>query len=200
MCGRYFVDRAESPDDLERIIDALNRKGQIVKIGEIFPSDTVPVIANTKTLTLAPFAMNWGYRMPDGKLIINARSETAVDKPMFRDGMVHRRCILPATNYFEWEKRADTKVKYAIRPSADGVMYMAGLYRIEGNQARCTILTRQPADSIAYIHDRMPVLLPKEAVQDWLNPKYDAMDVIKTAVMDVAFAPVEGVQQLQLIE
>lgn len=200
MCGRYFVDRAESPEDLERIIDALNRKGQIVKTGEVFPGDTVPVIANTKVLTPAPFAMPWGYKMPDGKLIINARSETAAEKPMFQDGMAQRRCLLLATNYFEWEKRSGTKIKYAIRPTVDGVMYMAGLYRIEGNKVRCTILTRQPAENISFIHDRMPVLLPKEMVRDWLNPKYDAMDIIKNAVTDVMFAPVEGAQQLQLGE
>ncbi len=200
MCGRYFVDRAESVEDLERIIDALNRKGQIVKTGEIFPNDTVPVIANTKTLTPAPFAMTWGYKMHDGKLIINARSETAADKPLFRDGMQQRRCLLPASNYFEWEKRGNEKVKYAIKPVNLDMFYIAGLYRIEGNQARCTILTRSPADSISFIHDRMPVLLHKEAVQDWLNPKYDATDVIKAAITDVSFAPVEGVRQMMLGE
>lgn len=200
MCGRYFVDRAESPEDLERIIDALNRKGQIVKTGEIFPGDTVPVIANTKALTPAPFAMPWGYKMPDGKLIINARSETATEKPMFQDGMAQRRCLLPATNYFEWEKRSGTKIKYAIRHTVDGVMYMAGLYRIEGNQVRCTILTRQPADSIAFIHDRMPVLLPKDILQDWLNPSYDATDILRAAITDVSFLPIKGISQMQLGE
>lgn len=127
MCGRFFVDKAESPEDLERIIDALNRKGQIVKTGEVFPSDTVAVIANTKALTPAAFAMPWGYKMPDGKLIINARSETAAEKPMFRNGMMQRRCLLPATNYFEWEKRGSEKIKYAIKPSNLDMFYMAGL-------------------------------------------------------------------------
>lgn len=200
MCGRYFVDRAESPEDLERIIDALNRKGQIVKTGEIFPGDTVPVIANTKALTPAPFAIPWGYKMPDGKLIINARSETAAEKPMFQDGMAQRRCLLPATNYFEWEKRSGTKIKYAIRPTVDGVMYMAGLYRIEGNQVRCTILTRQPAENISFIHDRMPVLLPKDAMQDWLNPRYDATDILRAAITGVSFLPIKGISQMRLGE
>lgn len=200
MCGRYFVDRAESPEDLERIIDALNRKGQIVKTGEVFPSETVAVIANTKALAPAPFAMAWGYRMSDGKLIINARSETAAEKPMFRDGMMQRRCLLPATNYFEWEKRGSEKIKYAIKPSNLDMFYMAGLYRIEGNQSRCTILTRSPADSIAFIHDRMPVLLHKDALKDWLNPRFSALDVLKAAMTDVSFVPVEGVQQMQLGE
>ena len=200
MCGRYYIEREDSDAELEEIFQILNRKGQVVKTGEIFPSDTVAVIANTKSLTPAPFAMPWGYTMSDGKLVINARSETAADKPLFRDGMAQRRCILPATNYFEWEKRAETKVKYAIKPNAGGLMYMAGLYRIEGNQASCTILTRQPADSIAFIHDRMPVLLPREAAADWLNSRYDAADVLRAALTDVAFRPVEGVSQMRLGE
>lgn len=198
MCGRYFVDRAESPEDLGRIIDVLNRRGQIVKTGEIFPGDAVPVIANNKALMPAAFAMPWGYRMPDGQLMINARSETAADKILFQDGMAHRRCLLPATHYFEWEKRGDSKVKYAIRPAEDGVMYIAGLYRIEGKQARCTILTRSPAENIAFIHDRMPVLLPADRIREWINPHADAMDMIKAAVTDVTCVPVEGARQMRL--
>ena len=200
MCGRYFVDRGESVEDLDRIIDALNRKGQVVKMGEVFPADPVMVIANSKSMTPAAFAMPWGYRMPDGKLVINARSESASEKSMFQDGMAQRRCVLPATNYFEWEKRAEGNVKYAIRPTAGGLMYLAGIYRIEESQPRCTILTRNPAQSISFIHDRMPVLLPREAVKDWLNPQYDAMDVIKAAITDVSYAPVAGIRQMRLGE
>ena len=125
--------------------------------------------------------------MPDGKLIINARSETAAEKPMFRDGMQQRRCLLPASHYFEWEKRQREKIKYAIKPSGSDMLFMAGLYRIEGNKARFTILTRTPADNISFIHDRMPVILPKEAMNDWLNPKYAAVDVIRSAVLDVDY-------------
>ena len=127
MCGRYLIDPGDGEEDLERMIDALNRKGQAVKTGEIFPSDTVPVIANTQSLQPAAFAMPWGYRMPDGRLMINARVETAAEKPLFRDGMAQRRCLLPASGYFEWEKRDAGKVKYRIRPNAAGTMYIAGL-------------------------------------------------------------------------
>lgn len=200
MCGRYFVDRAESPEDLARIIDALNRKGQIVKTGEIFPSDPVPVIANSRAMQPAAFAMSWGYQIPGGSLIINARSETAAERPLFRDGMRHRRCLLPASRYFEWEKRPGGKIKYAIRPSDPGLFYLAGLYRIEGDRASCTILTRPVAEQISFIHDRMPVLLPPEAVGDWLNPRFDAQDVLRAAITDVAFAPVAGNEQLQMAE
>lgn len=198
MCGRFFVDRAESAEDLERIIDALNRKGQIVRTGEIFPSDPVAVIANSRAMTPAAFAMSWGYHADDGNLIINARSETAAEKPMFRDGMKQRRCLLPATTYFEWEKQAGGKVKYAIRPSGTDLFFLAALYRIEGNRACCTVLTREVAPSIAFIHDRMPVILPRAAVKDWLNPACNPSELLRAAMTDVVYAPVEGVRQMTL--
>ena len=114
MCGRYYIPEEDSAAELQQIIDQLDRKGHRVKTGEIFPSDTVPVIANTKNLQPSPFAMPWGFTLPDGKLIINARSESAAEKPMFRDGMLQRRCLIPASHYFEWEKRGRDKIKYAI--------------------------------------------------------------------------------------
>lgn len=198
MCGRYYIREEDSASDLQEIIDQLNRKGQTVKTGEIFPSDTVPVIANSKSMQPSPFAMPWGFTMPDGKLIINARSETAAEKPMFRDGMQQRRCLLPASHYFEWEKRQREKIKYAIKPSGSDMLFMAGLYRIEGNKARFTILTRTPADSISFIHDRMPVILPKEAMRDWLNLKYSATDILRAAMATVEFWPVQHTQQIAM--
>lgn len=62
---------------------------------------------------------------------------------------------------------------------------------------RCTILTRQTADSIAFIHDRVPVLLPRETLQDWPDPRYKALDVLRAAVTNVAFHPVEGISQMR---
>ena len=198
MCGRYYIREEDSASDLQEIIDQLNRKGQTVKTGEIFPSDTVPVIANSKSMQPSPFAMPWGFTIPDGKLIINARSETAAEKPMFRDGMQQRRCLLPASHYFEWEKRQREKIKYAIKPSGSDMLFMAGLYRIEGNKARFTILTSTPADSISFIHDRMPVILPKEAMRDWLNLKYSATDILRAAMATVEFWPVQHTQQIAM--
>lgn len=199
MCERYYIAEEDSAAELQEIISQINRKGKAVKRGEIFPSDTVPAIANNKSLVPTPFAMPWGYTMPNGKLVINARSETAAEMPMFRDGLSQRRCLLPASHYFEWEKRGKDKIKYAIKPKGADLLYMASLYRIEGGAARFTILTRQPADAISFIHDRMPVILPSVAIQDWLNPNFDANDVIRTALTEVAFQPVQIMQQLQIL-
>ena len=81
-------------------------------------------------MVITPFAMKWGYALPDGKQIINARSETAVDKPLFRDGMLQRRCLIPVTNFFKWEKRGRDRIKSAIQECASPVLYMPGASRI----------------------------------------------------------------------
>ena len=191
MCGRYYIESEDSTLELLAIIDEVNRKSKAgpVKMGEIFPTDVAPVIANNRSQRQAAFAMRWGYSMGDDRRpIINARSETAASKPMFKDGMAHRRCLVPASYYFEWASQDGKKVKYAIRQSGSEMIYLAGLYRIEhGTDPVFTILTRSPAESIAFIHDRMPVILPAAAIGDWLNIKYDANEVIHAAVQDVEY-------------
>lgn len=193
MCGRYIINGDLSSEELERIIDEVNRAnpgGSIKTSGEIYPTDLAPVLAMSRAMNPRPFAMGWGYMLPDGKPVFNARSETAAQKPMFRDGMRQRRCAVPATGYFEWEHTA-SRTKYAISPGA-GLFFMAGIYRLEGGAPHFSILTRQSAEQIAFIHSRMPVILPGELVRDWLNPKYDADELLRHAVLSVAYAPAEN--------
>ena len=190
MCGRYYIAEDDAAEELRQIIEAVNRKSLDVKTsGEIRPGDTVPVLANSPSLQPGAYAMHWGYTLPDGKLLFNARSETAADKALFQDGMAQRRCLIPATCYFEWEHRGKDKIKYAIAPENNDMIYLAGIYRKEGNRAACTILTREPAESIAFIHNRMPVILPAKAVRDWLNIRYDAADVLKAAQVEMQYRP-----------
>ena len=189
MCGRYWIDDGRDSVELGEIIEQLNRRpvdGPVKTSGEIFPGDLAPVVASSRRMTPAAFAMGWGYVLGDGKRVINARSETAGERPLFRDGMNQRRCAVPASRYFEWEKSGGTKTKYAIRPKEDGLFYFAGLYRVVSGRPEFVILTRQPADSIAFIHDRMPVILPAGLAADWTNPQCDAGDILNRAVLAVA--------------
>lgn len=193
MCGRFYIAEEDTAEDLRRIIDALNRRynghSPARTQGELRPADIIPVVANTPALMPGAFAMKWGYTMPDGKPMFNARSETAATRPLFADGMKQRRCLIPATLYFEWEKRGTQKIKHAIFPTGSDMLYMAGIYRIEGNRAACSILTRAPAACIAHIHDRMPVILPREAVPDWLNPRCNPQEVLTAALGDMTYQP-----------
>ena len=190
MCGRYYIAEDDAAEELRQIIEAVNRRNPDAKTGgEIRPGDTVPVLANSPSLQPGSYAMHWGYTLPDGKLLFNARRETAAEKVIFKDGMAQRRCLIPATCYFEWEHRGKDKIKYAIAPQNSSMIYLAGIYRKESNRAACTILTREPAESSAFIHNRLPVILPAEAVGDWLNARYATMDVLRTAMLNMEYRP-----------
>lgn len=97
MCGRYYIAEDDQAEELRQIIDSINRKyngdGTIKTSGEIFPSETVPVIATSKTQKIMPFAMEWGYSIADGNRLINVRSETASQKPIFRDSLQEKFAI-----------------------------------------------------------------------------------------------------------
>ena len=196
MCGRYWIDDGRDNVELNGIIEQVNRRAAVEPVktsGEVFPTDVVPVVARSRRMTPAAFAMRWGYALPDGRRVINARSETAGERPMFRDGMRQRRCAIPATRYFEWQKTGGAKAKYAIWPAEGQLFYMAGLYRIETGVPTFVILTRDPAERSAFIHNRMPVILPPGLATDWTNPRYAAEDMLRDAVVDVAYARAEGV-------
>lgn len=191
MCGRFFVPKEGEMDGVLAILEELEHKNVLVKRGEVCPGDLAAVLAANRKMEPAAFGMHWGYRLPDGKLVFNTRSETASQKPMFADGMARRRCLIPAEHYFEWQRSQSGKTKFAIAPSDSRGFYLAGLYRMEGTAPVFSILTRSPADSIAHIHDRMPVILPQAAMADWLNPRWRGDEILQAAVTDMVFRRAE---------
>ena len=85
------------------------------------------MLANNRRRVPTAFAMHWGYRLPDGKLLINARSETADTKPLFRESLALRRCALPASGYYEWNAGRE---RHEVLPTKEKTIYLAGLYRL----------------------------------------------------------------------
>ena len=167
MCGRYtlFTDRdlKEIDDIISQLANDANRDR--MKTGEIFPTDLVPVLTpeNRKAV---PHLLTWGFPSFHGKsVIINARSETVHEKPMFRSSVDTRRCVIPSTGFYEWncEKK---KFLYTLPDSP--LLYMAGIYnRFEGGN-RFVILTTDSNSSVRDVHERMPVVLATEQVEEWL--------------------------------
>lgn len=104
MCGRFYVPEDSEIAMLRKVIENLESRNVTVKTGEVSPGDVAAVIASNRELRPQPFGMLWGYHLPNGKLLFNARSETAAEKSIFADGMAHRRCAIPAAHYFEWQK------------------------------------------------------------------------------------------------
>ena len=187
MCGRFYVPEDASIRMLRAIIDNLEHRHVTVKTGEVSPGDVAAVVASNRRCEPQPFAMEWGYHLPNGKLVFNTRSETAAEKPMFADGMRQRRCLIPAAHYFEWERRTDGKTKYAITPKAGEGFFLAGIYRVEAGKPAFSVLTRSPSEEIAFIHDRMPVILPNEVINDWLNPRYSGTEILQAAATDMVY-------------
>ena len=191
MCGRFYVPEDGSIQMIRAIVERLEHRNVKVKTGDVFPGDMAAVVASNRQLQLQPFAMEWGYHLSDGNRLINARSETASRKAMFADGIRQRRCLIPAQHYYEWEKADGKKVKYAIEPEGSEGCFLAGIYRMEAGKPVFTILTRGAAEGIAFIHERMPVILPNEVTADWLNPKYHGNDILQAAITQMKFKTCE---------
>ena len=191
MCSRYFVDL--SPE-LRPYIEAARRSALAEKMvrhlgrpaareGEVRPTDISAVICTSAKGTQAVFPMVWAFTQSDiehtkrSAPLINCRIETASSKPTWKESFSRRRCIIPASYFFEWQrtKTADGAVKagqkYIVQPAGAAVTYMAGVYRMEDGFPHFAILTTEPDEDYKFIHDRLPVILPREAIDAWIDPK-----------------------------
>lgn len=182
MCGRYYIDDGEEILEMREIIDEVTErfkdtpKLSAMKTGEIFPTETVPVILESNNKKCADL-MKWGYpRFKGSGVIINARAETVFDKNMFKYSIKSRRCLIPTTGFFEWEhkKAKSKKDKYLIRLDNDPMLYLAGIYNTYLDDKRnpynsFVILTTAANDSMKHIHSRMPVILTGAKKDIWLH-------------------------------
>ena len=213
MCGRFYVE----PEDeyFRELAERINHSPLMGRFGgklpanaegeyggEVAPTSVVPVLAPNRAGERAVFPMRWGYSLPSSgarkqSLIINARSETAAEKPLFRDSWLSRRCVIPATAYFEWEHRmgfdGKPKVgqKYRIAPLAGERTFLAGLYRVEGGLPYFVILTRAPAENLFWMHDRMPLMLPEAEVSGWISPGGNPERYLASALTETAWEKAE---------
>ena len=188
MCGRYNFSNDSSSEMVQEVLQNLQSRNIEIKTGEVFPGDIAAVIASNRKLEPQAFAMRWGYQLPDTKLVFNARSETAAQKTMFADGIRQRRCLIPADAYYEWQKTGSRKQKYEIAPSDAEGFFLAGIYRIQQGRPEFSVLTKEPMESIAFIHNRMPVILPRDVMSDWLNPRFNGIEILNAAVGDMKYA------------
>lgn len=199
MCCRYLLE--ESPE-LRPIIEEMNRSPLAGRLfprealrsgGEVRPSDVAPVLAPDRSGRRTVFPMKWGFRAKT--LIVNARAETAAERSLFRDSWQSRRCAVPSSCYFEWEHpaspdgRRKTGTKYRLQEKDAPLTWLCGLYRMEEGIPCFVVLTRAPGDNIRFIHDRMPLILPESAVEEWIRPETRPEDLLSLARTDLIFRP-----------
>ena len=196
MCGRFVS--SSPPDELARYFDVAEVPEQVLEPSfNVAPSTDVYVVVNrggvrrldTFRWGLIPF---WAKDQSIGNKLINARAEGIADKNAFKRAFQKRRCLIPADGFFEWKKVPGQKKKqpYFIH-RADGEPFaFAGLWELwrppdqrddrETEPLRsCTIITGDPNDALAEIHDRMPVMLPPGVWERWLDPGFDDVDALE---------------------
>jgi putative SOS response-associated peptidase YedK len=146
---------------------------------------------------LVPF---WAKDVSIGARLINARVETAHEKPAFRRAFARHRCLVPADGYYEWQATGDGgKQPHFIRPADGGVLVMAGLYEVwrspdaaGGRLLSCTIITTEATDDVGRIHDRMPMLVEPDRFGAWLDPDLTHPDEVRSLLVPAAAGRLES--------
>ncbi len=179
MCGR-FVQSHDPGFYADAFRVETIRTESLPSSFNVAPTDEVYAVAEHDGERLLG-AFRWGlipFWAKDRKIgarNINARSETAAEKPAFRDSFVKRRCLIPADGFYEWQRLPKGKLPHYIYRADTKPLALAGLWaswkdpETEEWVRTCTILTGSPNPLVADIHDRMPVVLPEEAWSDWLD-------------------------------
>ncbi len=190
MCGRYTLT---DPDP--RILRMRFGLAESAQIGEeprfnIAPTDPVLAIRRNEEGRREPGRLRWGL-VPRGttpkkigRPLINARAETVDTQPAFRCPFLQQRCLLPANGFYEWKRTEEGKQPVWISFPEGELFSFAGLWseaRDEEGETlhSCTLLTTKPSEQMEPIHNRMPVILPREAESAWLDPEADP-EMLKT--------------------
>lgn len=178
MCGRFvfFADNDEERINslIEKSLPGIQGLNELnPKRGDVYPSQTFPIIYQPGKIPEIK-EMKWGYHpfsKDPKKILINARAETADQKFTFKHDFLYRRCIIPATGFYEWSKEKEK----CLFTDNMGLMFIGGLYtkpkfnQEENSLDNFVILTKKPDTIVKQVHDRMPVLIPFSQAHNWLT-------------------------------
>lgn len=177
MCGRYTL-AAKRRQIMEHFaIEA--RLPEFAPSYNISPAQSIPVVWQLAEAGRQLSLMHWGLiphwlKTPESRFrMINARAETLAARPAYRDAFRHRRCLIPADGFYEWQAGATGKRPYYFCLPDHGLFAFAGLWEYwEGEHGiySCTLVTTRANAALAPIHDRMPVIIPRERYAEWLDP------------------------------
>jgi putative SOS response-associated peptidase YedK len=186
MCGRYSLNA--TPKQLVEHF-ALDECIDFAPRYNIPPGTDIPVIRQSpegeRVLHLLRWGLvpHWAKDASIGAKLNNARGETVAGKPSFRDAFQRRRCLIPASGFYEWQARDDGKQPYYVSLASGAPMALGGLWEswraADGSILRTAcIITTAPNETMAPIHDRMPVIVAREHWKDWLAGPADAITAL----------------------
>ena len=176
MCGRYVITSA--PEAI-RALFRYQEQPNFPPRYNVAPTQPIPIVRLAQGVR--QFALvRWGLLpswVKDSKaftLVINARGESVLDKPAFRNAMKYRRCLIPADGFYEWKASGGRKRPYFIRPTSGAPMAFAGLWESwtgpNGEELEtAAIVTTKANHALEGVHDRMPVVVPPDVFDLWLN-------------------------------
>lgn len=177
MCGRYSL--SAPTDVLVREFDLCDEP-ELAPSFNIAPGRDVAVVANRGRRHIELFRWGlvprWAADPSIGHRLVNARAESAAEKPSFREALRERRCLIPADGFYEWKGARAPKTPMYARLRSGAPFAFAGLWeRWRAPDApplySCVILTTAANALLAPVHDRMPVILPRTAYAEWLDPR-----------------------------
>jgi putative SOS response-associated peptidase YedK len=185
MCGRFTltVDAAS----IQMAFPWLDVPSQMAPRFNVAPSQPIAVIPNTGTDKIDFFIWglipSWAKDPKIGNRLINARGETLAEKPSFRAAYKRRRCLVLADGFYEWVKQPGqkSKIPHYIQMESKEPFAMAGLWEAwhapDGSEVKTTtIITTEPNELVAKLHNRMPVILPEHVYETWLDPEEKAAE------------------------
>src|SRR5215212_1970678 len=191
MCGRYAITTA--PEAIRQLFGYLEQPNFPPRYN-VAPTQPVPIVRmveGNRQLALVRWGLIpvWVKDPRAFSLVINARGESVLDKPAFRNAMKYRRCLFAADGFYEWKREGEHKGPHFVRLKSGQPLAFAGLWESwmgpNGEEMEtAAIVTTTASRSIAHIHDRMPVIVPPDAFDFWLDPKVDAE--MATAVIQPA--------------
>ncbi len=172
MCGRYYVDdeAAREMEKLVRQMDERKKKESLQAVsrmaaGDIYPGKDAPVLSGKDGSVCCEW-QHWGFPGFEGKkLIFNARCESALEKPLFRDSILHSRIVIPASWFYEWNSQ---KEKNIFCRNDMSILFMAGFCRRYEDGWHFVILTTAANASMKQVHDRMPLVLERREITEWM--------------------------------
>ncbi len=186
MCSRYSLT---SPPEAVRALFGAERIDEFPPRYNIAPTQPVLMAARSHTAATELRLVRWGLipswvKDPrEFATLINAKAETAAEKPSFRAALRHRRCLVPCDGFYEWTGRPGAKQPHLVRMKSRGVFALAGLYEnwmgADGSEIETmAILTTAANADMAVIHDRMPVIIPPDAIDRWLDCRSGTVEFI----------------------
>lgn len=148
----------------------------------IAPGQEIAVVRRSAASSVRKLALlrwglvpSWAKDPRIGYKMINARAETVASKPAFREAIQHRRCLIPATGYYEWLRESKTRTPFLFTMRDGGIFALAGIWEnwrgpVGPMLETVSILTTSPNKAMEGVHDRMPVILPPSTYELWLDP------------------------------